>query len=339
MQANLANAAARMTSPANRIHYPMEGTVVAVHFPQDATNRSKNWVEYDVMPTMDGVGIIKNAGLALGVHGIVDDEDMILKPAALIVAQGGGEYSAASKGSGQDSDGDRVLVQFINGYATNPIITHVLTHGERNREDALVSQYTGKLEILTPGPAAGAGYAFNTPAAGATGVDLAPANGTRWRHHKINGTHLALDANGDLFVNFAAHPDDARELAEGAVKKKLLIQNEGTDLLRIEKTDSGIEVVFNEAITEDLVFKVGSDLLELLRTGGDWTAKVGDGAVKVAIADHLETFYNALKTKLDAFDAHIHSTGMGPSGPPSPTITADAWDSSIASTKVTIPDG
>lgn len=61
--------------------------------------------------------------------------------------------------------------------------------------------------------------------------------------------------------------------------------------------------------------------------------------VSVAIANHLQTLYTQLKVKLDTFDAHIHPTGLGPSGPPAPMIAAPAWDPLINSTKLTIPDG
>jgi len=74
--------------------------------------------------------------------------------------------------------------------------------------------------------------------------------------------------------------------------------------------------------------------------GKDADAKltIGDGAKHVAIVEALETFYTTLKGKLDAFDAHIHPTGVGPSGPPNPMIVADPWDSAINSTKISIPD-
>jgi len=69
------------------------------------------------------------------------------------------------------------------------------------------------------------------------------------------------------------------------------------------------------------------------------TTVLGDGGVKAAIADHLEALYVKLKSKFDAFDAHIHPTGVGPSGPPNPMLMAPPWDAKINSTKLTFPDG
>lgn len=66
---------------------------------------------------------------------------------------------------------------------------------------------------------------------------------------------------------------------------------------------------------------------------------LGDGAVKAAIADHLEQFYAQIKGKLDAFDAHIHPSSMGPTGAPNPMIQAPQWDSKINSSKLVFPDG
>lgn len=345
MQTGLSLAYTRIQNPANRLHFPIEGTVIHVHFPQDESSLSKNWIEYDVVPTVAGLGVFRNVPLALGVQGLLDAEEVLLKPAALIVASTSEAYTEATYGAAQDTDGDRVLVQFINGSFVSPVITHVLTHGQRTRSDKIQSKYDGKLEVLTPGPAGDAGYTFGAGGAGATAVDLAAAVGTRFRHNKINGTHLALDANGDVFVNFNPHPDDKRELATGAVKKKLVIQNEGTDLLRLERTDAGFEVVLLEGQAgEDLVFQVGEDTtLEVKRTGGDWTMKVGDGAKHVAIVEALQTLWGNLKNTLDIWGGsggHVHPTGVGPSGPPSPVLVADAWTAgTINSTKVSIPDG
>jgi len=66
---------------------------------------------------------------------------------------------------------------------------------------------------------------------------------------------------------------------------------------------------------------------------------LGNGSVKAAIADHLEALYVKLKAKFDAFDAHVHPTGVGPSGPPNPMLMVPPWDAKINSNKLTFPDG
>lgn len=98
--------------------------------------------------------------------------------------------------------------------------------------------------------------------------------------------------------------------------------------LLIFDSDGSVKIQIDEGATLHLTGKDSSTV-----------SVFGDGAVKVAIADHLETFYNSLKTKFDLFDAHVHATGTGPSGVPVPTISASSWDASINSTKMTIPDG
>jgi hypothetical protein len=77
--------------------------------------------------------------------------------------------------------------------------------------------------------------------------------------------------------------------------------------------------------------------LKITGKDADSTTILGDGGVKAAIADHLETFYGSLKSYIESAQV---ATAMGPSGTilaqmgPAPT-----WDSNINSTKLTFPDG
>jgi len=65
------------------------------------------------------------------------------------------------------------------------------------------------------------------------------------------------------------------------------------------------------------------------------TLKVLDGSKSVTIYEALETFWNTVAKPI--FDAHIHPTGVGPSGN---TATPLPSMSTLAkSSKVTIPDG
>ena len=69
-----------------------------------------------------------------------------------------------------------------------------------------------------------------------------------------------------------------------------------------------------------------------LRVGG-----VAD--VAVCVAETLQAFWDGtFKPKLDAFDAHVHATGVGPSGPPAPLIVAPAMDAAIISDKLKLKD-
>lgn len=76
--------------------------------------------------------------------------------------------------------------------------------------------------------------------------------------------------------------------------------------------------------------------------GGTVEVKLGGGtaALSAAIAEHLKALYtdpipNGIKA---AFDNHVHSTGVGPSGPPSPQATFPAWNDAIASEKLKLED-
>lgn len=60
----------------------------------------------------------------------------------------------------------------------------------------------------------------------------------------------------------------------------------------------------------------------------------GTAPMHVTIYEALETFWTTFKIWLDA---HTHSTGVGPSGPP--VASSPSWDTGIKSTKVAIPNG
>jgi hypothetical protein len=323
-------------APAYGLHFAVEGVVVGVHFPQDSTNISKTEMEYDVelsATLLRGYGRLSNVPSAVGIHGIDADQEYILKPAALVIPSGVLDLNA--HGPCQDTDGDRVIVQFLNGQFNNPVITNLLSSSQRGRDDGGMNpRYAGQLEILTQGPAGGEGYQFGSGAAGSTAVDLAPVIGDRQMHHLINGTHFSLDRNGDVFVDFKPYP--SKGLQPGSVTKKLVIQNEGQDMLRLEKTSDGhIKLTLGENFHATIAIQIA------------------DGNASVAIAEPLQSLYQALITKLTAFDAHTHTisaavagtatggvvtgTATGVTGAPTPTVSAAAWDSSINSSKLKIP--
>ena len=327
--------------PSHRLHFPVEGIVVWVHFPEDESSVSRQEIEYDIELSgqlMRTMGRLRNVPLALGAHGIDADQEIVLKPAQLVIPSG--VLNLQTHGSCEDTDGDRVLVQFVHGSMHRPVITHVLSHPSRGRNDSgMTPRYAGKLELLTPGPRGGKGYAFGDGSAGCTAVDLKPVAGDRQVHHAINGTHMALDRNGDLFVDFKAHPDDAKGQCAGNVTKKLVVQNEGHDLLRLERlADGTVKLTLGTAATHNKIQVV-----------------VADGDASVALAEPLQGLYNQLRSKLNAFDSHTHSftgtlagTGVAPGSPlagtatgttgaPAPTVGAPAWDGAINSVKIKVP--
>jgi len=107
--------------------------------------------------------------------------------------------------------------------------------------------------------------------------------------------------------------------------------------VRISLNDSEEEIILR---TDELIVLLSSgDGLTVKGKDADAVLTLGDGAVHAAIVEKLETLWGLLKTAMDAFDAHVHPTGMGPSGPPSPISAIPAWDTAINSTKVEFPDG
>jgi len=83
--------------------------------------------------------------------------------------------------------------------------------------------------------------------------------------------------------------------------------------------------------------KINNDeTLTIEKQGSDAILTLGDGAVKVAIADHLETLYSLVKTWLSAH-THKDSTG-GETLPSTQAGTLPSWDSKINSDKITCPD-
>jgi len=86
----------------------------------------------------------------------------------------------------------------------------------------------------------------------------------------------------------------------------------------------------------------GGAALKVVGSGGGAVTTLGDGAVAAAVAEHLETLYNSVKS---VFDSHIHITtatvGSGPTpGVISPSATPfPAWSAAIKSTKLKFPDG
>jgi hypothetical protein len=94
----------------------------------------------------------------------------------------------------------------------------------------------------------------------------------------------------------------------------------------------------NPAATTDMT--IGNMKIAMDGTLGKFHVTLtGAPTVAVAIANHLQTLWVQLKSKLTAFDEHVHPTGVGPSGPPAPKIACPDWDGKINSTKVNIPDG
>ena len=233
------------------------------------------------------------------------------------------------------TDGDHVLVGFMNDNFSQPIILRALPHptGDLGREDYDIGT---RMKILE-----------------------ADGDPDFFRHH---GVHYGVSDAGNFIVdttfgNIGELEDDGKE------KPPCTDGSSGNQEFNLP-LDSVLTIhLMDMADPKNPVPKVTIEVskeggfVDIKNPAGTWHLKVedgetvtiegkdaaakltlGDGAVSVAVADHLQTLYEGLKGKLDAFDTHKHPTGVGPSGPPDVLVVADPWDTNINSNKAKIPD-
>jgi len=145
---------------------------------------------------------------------------------------------------------------------------------------------------------------------------------------KASNSFLKIDKTGDITVSSSNTNDPEKP------NRFIKIQKDGKIIINIDEKNT---IEFKE---KQIEMKLdGGAGLKITDKEGNTTTLLGNAAVKAAIADHMKTLWNQLKGKADAFDAHTHSTGMGPSGPPTPMMQCPAWDPKIESNKLKFPDG
>lgn len=228
-------------------------------------------------------------------------------------------------------DGDHVLVGFIDDNLNTPVIIRGIPHPSNdvgNEEKELGQRM--KLKLTDGDP------------------DFQ-------KHH---GSYYGIDDNGDFLLDTTFANDGT--LLVGGKEPAPIPDARGSQRYKLEQ-NSEHEITLwdmSSPLTPIEVAKLvfTKDSWELHYTLGD-TIKLegkdtlailtlGDGAVKVAIADHLDTLYTAPVTgEKAAFDAHVHlPTGPGlitgtPITPvPSTSVTFPAWDPKINSDKLLVPD-
>lgn len=239
-----------------------------------------------------------------------------------------------------NTDGAHVVVEFLNDDFAQPIITGALPHpiADLGNSDRLIGHRTrpvvgdGKVRLTKH-----RGSWFGLDDAGNLIVDLTRAHDGQLEAD-LSEPAPALDGQrGNYKVRIPEGSVVELEITKGAQ------EGDGSDS-DAESTKVRIE---NNRIT---VLLDGGEGWELVGKDADTTSKVGDGAVSIAIADHLQTFWDqTLKPRMDAFDAaiqaHTHlyifgSTGPASAGtPPTIPMTFPAYDQAITSTKNKITDG
>lgn len=221
----------------------------------------------------------------------------------------------------QDLDGDHVLIQFLEDDLSRPIITGLVPHPRLN---------TGNDELEV-------GHRLK--------LKLADGNPEFW---KRNGSFFGFDKDGNFTIDTTransgeVGTDGSETPADNAANGNVTVKlNAKTTLRLVGLNVDGADPKFELTLKDnELILKLqDGETLKLTDKDGNATMTVGDGARHVAIVEALQALYTSLQTKLIAFDAHVHPTGVGPSGPPAPLIAAPAWDPAINSTKVKIPNG
>ena len=199
-------------------------------------------------------------------------------------------------------DGDHVLIGFLNNNLDQPIILRGLPHPSRD---------TGNQDLIS-------GKRMK--------LKLADGDPEFCKHH---GVHWGVTDAGDFLVD-STFGNDGSISGDGKEPAAATDGSAGNQVYKVPK-DSEYAVVFYDMTDPENPTEI--DRMVISNDGSDSSLQLGDGAVAVAIADHLETLYGNLKS---TFDAHTHPSGTGPTGI---TATAlSAWDSGINSNKMTIPD-
>lgn len=141
-------------------------------------------------------------------------------------------------------------------------------------------------------------------------------------------THDLSDA-----VAFLGFYPDSKAIAEADNDTERLTAGTVEGGMRLHIAADHVEVTFDGGSTIKLEGKEADATLTL---GG------AEATAHAAVVEKLQALWESLESTLNQWggaSGHIHSTGVGPSGPPSPALTADAWDSDINSTKVSFPEG
>ncbi len=218
--------------------------------------------------------------------------------------------------------GATVLVVCPSGSSSNAIIIGFLPSGRldqnekykpQKEEDGKFLKFNfngisvdinndGELFLQRKGP---------TDSAGAlTGAD----DSEKSENEKAANSFVKINKAGEILISTTAK-EDAQEASSDDIDNLILIDKKGNITIKID----------------------GGEGLTLKDKDGDTTFKLGDGAKTVAIAEELKNMYDELKSKLDAFDKHIHPSGMGPTGTPNPTVGAPSWNDAINSKRMTLP--
>ena len=279
--------------------------IVNTYTTDDPASRTQTQVECDIILVKTQIGISRVPVLQAE-HGVNNTAVLWIPRASTRVIQADGSSGEVNlRPFGPDGqsvaepsdlgllDGDHVLVSFIENDFDFPVIVRAYTH-----------QLTKRKVVGVAGSALADGW---TPANAATTRGKPSRNELYFAHY---GFEFRVNAKGELLIDtVGAFTDIATEDAT---------PNVGQMRFRVKGGNSSPKFVVEINGTD--VFEVYKD------STGQVRIDLGDGAgERLVLGDSFKTFLNNFFATF--FDAHTHigvTTGVGTSGPPSPTFIAPA---------------
>lgn len=111
--------------------------VMKVLYPDDAKNKSKKYKEYNLL-IIDSLTPLENVRCLSSMEGFEDGNDYTLRETDKLIDDGNVDWTSKNFDTAK-FNGDRVVVGFINGIQTVPVILGVLPHP--------ATKYAGKREL------------------------------------------------------------------------------------------------------------------------------------------------------------------------------------------------
>lgn len=282
------------------------GQVERIHFVDDSTNISKEFVEYDVSvrDAYGGQSTFKNVRASMGIAGGLSDYDEIILEDNEVALQGKLDTSNPFK----NKNGTVVIVEFINNSLDKPYISNVLGHPS----SSAASRSDG---IRRKGEFRGLGWEINSK-----GELTITYRGSR----KPNGdleredtgpTEIKIDENGNLSVS----NNESQGIEINRVDKKITV-TDGTNTVTIEKDSNKIALVAGSTLIN---IDGSSGKIEL--TGS--LVDVGEAASALAVLG---------PQLISWLSSHTHNAPQAPSGtlPTTPPLVPPP--SSLLSTSVKV---